>query len=80
MILSSQVHPKAAIELLIDELKYEFMRFLFMITRNASSYTKRLSLFYLFNDLIQIAARDRLVQYLEHGPNLFLPQVCKQSP
>jgi len=67
-------------ELLVDQLKYECKLYPELsIHRADSSYNKRLSLFYLFNDLIQVAARDRLLQYLEHGPNIFLPEVCKYS-
>jgi hypothetical protein len=40
-----------------------------------SSFTRRLSLFYLFNDIIQYAAKDHNTSYLEHGSNVFIPVV-----
>lgn len=43
--------------------------------RQDASYKKRLALFYLFNDIIQVSMRDRLQGYIEIGANVFLPEV-----
>lgn len=43
--------------------------------RSDSSYKKRLALFYLFNDVIQVASRDRIQGFVEIGSNIFLPEV-----
>jgi hypothetical protein len=40
-------------------------------------YTTRLSIFYLFNDLAQYAARDKRYDYLEHGSSIFLAVVTQ---
>jgi hypothetical protein len=44
--------------------------------RSDPSYKKRLALFYLFNDVIQVASRDRIQGFVEIGSNIFLPEVC----
>ena len=39
------------------------------------SYGRRLSLFYLFNDVVQFAAKDHSIGFLEHGCSVFIPEV-----
>ena len=76
MILSGNMDPSNVMQALVDELKYVIDHlFLGSDRRHDSSYKKRLALFYLFNDVIQVAMRDRIQGYVEIGANIFLPEV-----
>jgi hypothetical protein len=77
MILTERIDPTTVMQALVDELKYVHTFIKRCTTsRNDASYKKRLALFYLFNDVIQVAARDRIQGYVEIGSNIFLPEVC----
>jgi len=45
------------------------------LSRSQNQFTKRLTLFYVFNDIVQYAARSQLTDYLECGSSIFLPEV-----
>lgn len=48
-----------------------------LLYRAQHSHTKRLAIFYLFNDIIQYAARDHKIDYLEEGSSIFIPVVSQ---
>ena len=43
--------------------------------RHQHQLIRRLTLFYVFNDIVQYAARSQLNDYLEFGSSIFLPEV-----
>lgn len=77
LVFSEKVDPLEFMVLLSNEIKYVYAFISFSISRSHVSYQRRLALFYLFNDVVQFAAKDHLVAFLEHGCSVFIPAVSK---
>ena len=45
--------------------------------RSHTPYQRRLAMFYVFNDVVQYAAKNHQLKYLEHGSGTFLPEVSR---
>lgn len=54
--------------------KHKILR---VLTRGHAPVSKRLTIFYLFNDLVQYAARVHAPNFLEFGSTIFLPEVTR---
>lgn len=48
-----------------------------VLTRGHAPVSKRLTIFYLFNDIVQYAARAHAPKFLEYGSTIFLPEVIR---
>lgn len=75
-IVECACDPRDIISAFSHQWKYvESAHLKVTLPRAVHHYMSHLALFYLFNDIVQYSARSHIHGYLEHGANVFLPEV-----
>ena len=75
-MMKSGIDIGEAMRVMANEFKYDSpLHPVSRIHRGHIPYPRRLAIFYLFNDILQYAARGNMIEYLEQGTAEFLPCV-----